>query len=118
MAIPSSTSSSDAHAVTESRDHSWPNRFPWGAVLAAIIVWAVDSVALGPGGPWDLLTAHMADDHPMERGVVSDRVELARAAAERDELPLVAVIHTALILKSTMPQLAQGVDQTLLKILH
>jgi hypothetical protein len=81
--------------TTNPTDRCWPDKFPWGAVLAAVIVWAVDSFALGPRGPWELLTERMSDDYPMERDVVNDRLELARVASETGDKPLVAVMGSS-----------------------
>ncbi len=55
----------------------------------------MDAWALGLGGPWDFFSERMNNEHPMERGVVSDRVEFARLAAEASDNPLVAVMGSS-----------------------
>ncbi len=79
----------------EPEDHTWPDRFPWGGVLALALVLAADAWVFGVGGIWSRVEPRVQPRYPMERGVVSDRLEFERHDEEGGDGPLVAVVGSS-----------------------
>ncbi len=87
---------------------------PWGGLLAALLLWALSSVLLGPGATWPFLRGHMSIAHPMEQGLVNDRLATARARRTFKKTPLVVVLGTsranAALKPSALEAAAPGIE--------
>ena len=63
--------------MAEDPDARWPESFPWGGLLAVLLLWAVDAFVLDSPLFWERFEGTL-DATPMERGVLADRLAFGR----------------------------------------